>query len=466
VFRSSFTTATPPSRSGRVLLVQLEAAELLGLLDVADRQGAEQIGGQDVHGHHPLVHADGNDRPRGAVGGGGEVEALAASQARGEDGEDRVAVRPGSRPAEEVSLAALGDQADLLVVAGEEAEDGTHRLLSGEHRARDRAHLARRRLAGRVLTHGGAEARAHETRPQRGGSRQRDHALDRQASAAEQGAKGDHVLIAERPGGARATDRREQVDVEARRARRVGPRELLDRDGRVDALRDLPAGGHAQEGRALAELRCQVQAQLEVVAALRDHHRGVRCQGLAVHGVDEQRVGPGLGEGDLAERPFAERRPEPGLDQQAAHRLSGEGARIAAAGERFEVGALRGPGLTRPLGVAEADRHRLEHTAGAAVDRGHLSGPGRREADTRAGAVLEQQLTARDLVALFYCRARAQAVMVVSHQRHLGDGRRHVDLLLGLTRNGQIEPPADPVHGHASPPGPDPPHGRALGRGL
>ena len=62
---------------GEEILVELEGAELLRHRQVTHQKRSQQVRGEDVEGHHLLVHADRHHCARRAVGVGREVELLA-----------------------------------------------------------------------------------------------------------------------------------------------------------------------------------------------------------------------------------------------------------------------------------------------------------------------------------------------------------------------------------------------------
>src|SRR5690606_13672886 len=106
-----------------VLLVELERAELDRAVGVADEERAEEEGRQDVERHDALVHADRDHGPRGAVGGGGEVELLAQQAPEvAEVDRDRAELAPArQKPADELALATLGEGGDPVDEAAEVA---------------------------------------------------------------------------------------------------------------------------------------------------------------------------------------------------------------------------------------------------------------------------------------------------------------------------------------------------------
>src|SRR5690606_25354191 len=92
---------------------------------------------QDVERHHALVGADWDHRPRAPMRGRGEIVRARAEEGREERRHHGKAPAPGREPAEELALRTFADDADLRVVAAEEAEHLPERRLPGEHRAGD-----------------------------------------------------------------------------------------------------------------------------------------------------------------------------------------------------------------------------------------------------------------------------------------------------------------------------------------
>ena len=71
----------------------------------------------------------------------GELLALAARPGRGKDSPNGKLVLPGKQPANEIPLAALSQNRDLVVITAQEV-DRRQCATSGEHGARDDTHLA------------------------------------------------------------------------------------------------------------------------------------------------------------------------------------------------------------------------------------------------------------------------------------------------------------------------------------
>ena len=93
---------------------------LLGPLDVARDQRAQQEGRHQVHRHHALVGADRHHRPRRAVGGRGQASERATKCAQ-HGAVTRELVGAGRDPAEQLALVTLGQHGDLPMVAPEKA---------------------------------------------------------------------------------------------------------------------------------------------------------------------------------------------------------------------------------------------------------------------------------------------------------------------------------------------------------
>jgi hypothetical protein len=352
-------------------------------------------------------------------------------------------------------LATLGQRTHLEVIAPEEAELGPRGLLAREHGSREDADVATLApdLPARELVERGSEARPQETRTGHDRARQRDDSLHRELTGGGEPPHVDHIRVAQVPRGARARDGGEAVDVDPGIPCRMAAPELLHLHGRVDPRRDRRALAHAEVGGASAQLDEQPQAALEVLARLR--HDPLRIGGVWV-GIDrgdEQGVGFARGVGHPAVGSRAQRHPQPRLDQELAHALGAPPFRIVGRPRREGSELVLG-GRPLTLGLGELDHQRTQRPARAAEDRRHATGGGRRVADARVGAILEEQLATANDVALGHRELRAQARGVVAHHRHAVDGGSLVDRLLRRTGDRDLEALPDAVQRHVRDPSP------------
>ena len=301
------------------------------------------------------------------------------------------------------------------------------------------------------LRRGRPDPRPQQARPRHRRPAERHDPSDVERAGLEQPAGRDDVLHADVPDHLAAVDGVERMDVHADGPGRMHAVENLVADlvarrrWRSDAL----IRSRADEDRSGGKTRQGFESPLEGSLAAFEDERHVRAQGIGVDGGHEDRVRARRRIGHPAERARAQRRPLARLQEQ----VPDIGLRHAAGmtpRPRAEVRRLgRPPFAFRP---ALLDHHRLQRTAGAAMDGPHR--PGRRggAAHSRQRLVLEQELAAGHRVAHRNAHRRPQTDVVGRDQRHVTHRARILDRIGRRSGDGEIQAAGDRVAGHASDP--------------
>ena len=298
-------------------------------------------------------------------------------------------------------------------------------------------------LAGDHVVERSARARAQVARAARARARQRDRARDVEFARPDEAADGDRVLVVHVPGGAVVAHRRQRLDVHTRDAGGMRSGELLHRHARDRRHGNVRAGGLAHVRRARSQLCERGDTRREVVPPRRDDALRVGRVRPRVDGGDEQRVRRRGGIRHPRERPRAQGRPQPRLDEQradgrAVERLRG-GAGVRRE-RRLRAGAVVG---------GDVDDDRLQRPPVAAVHRRDGTRRSRRVAHAGHGAVLHERRAAQHAVAGLDQQRRLHPDEVGRHQRHAARRRRVVDVRRRRAGQRNVEPLGDLVHGHS-----------------
>ena len=111
-----------------VFFVQLQTAQSLRFLHIVYGQGPQEMGRQNIEGHHLFVAPDGDDGAISAVQCGIEFKPSSGNKRRGNDRFDGKEIEPGAEPSEERPLPSLGEGRYLLVVSSQKGRGITCRM--------------------------------------------------------------------------------------------------------------------------------------------------------------------------------------------------------------------------------------------------------------------------------------------------------------------------------------------------
>src|SRR5690606_22317661 len=411
----------------QVFFVEFQATQFLGHLGVADDQVAQQLSRQDVQRHHGLVVADRHHGARAAIGGGGEVEQLGASELGDEDVQNRVLVNAGTQVMQHFAVIALAQAGHLIVVTTEEGECalcGT----TAEHRAGNHPIEAGLELAGGEFLQVGAQTGTQQTRLLDDRAAQRDHALNEQLAGGEQLAYGNHVLIADLPYALAGADRIEEVNVSAGQTGRVRAGEGFTLHLGQLLARQVGAIGIAQE--YLGQVAEHLQTIFKISSMFTDDHRRIGGKRVRIDGSHEDRTGHGIERRNFAERTRPQSGPKTRLLQVFANLL---------ATQSFElIGSVLGEGFL--LVAIDIDDNGLQDTLLAAVNGADYASSGGGVAHAGCLLVGKQHLTELDPITDLHFHRRLHPVIVEADDGDTTYGPGGLDTLCRRTRYGQIEP--------------------------